>query len=117
MNNLLSAIISLTLMTAHELQERHKPDETPNGPQPPWVTAKYDLPKSIRKGKTWEEIKEIKKLIWINQQLGGKLVCHKCGKIKDVKQEAGNDTTEFLITPKGIFCMKCVDEGEKKKSD
>ena len=35
--------------------------------QPPWVTARIDIPKAIRKGKTYEEILEIKKQIWTEQ--------------------------------------------------
>jgi len=35
--------------------------------QPPWVTARIDIPKSVRKGKSYEEILEIKKQIWTEQ--------------------------------------------------
>ena len=32
--------------------------------RPPWETEIIDIPKSQRRGKTWEEIREIKKRIW-----------------------------------------------------
>ena len=44
---------------------RRDPDEPKLPPPPPWATARYDIPKSQRKGKTLEEIMEIKKQIWL----------------------------------------------------
>ena len=34
---------------------------------PPWVNAIIHIPKSVRKGKSYEEILEIKKQIWLKQ--------------------------------------------------
>jgi hypothetical protein len=34
----------------------------------PWVNARIDIPKSVRKGKTYEQILEIKKEIWLKQR-------------------------------------------------
>jgi hypothetical protein len=118
MNNALAAIIPLTLM-AQELHEKMPsmplPKDIPEkSPPPPWETAIYDIPKSIRKGKTWEEIREIKKQIWIEQQLSGKCVCLKCGKTKDMEDDT--DTTEYLLTPKGVFCKNCIEAQEEKVS-
>jgi hypothetical protein len=31
----------------------------------PWVNAKIDIPKFVRRGKTYEQILEIKKQIWL----------------------------------------------------
>jgi hypothetical protein len=120
MKNGLSTIAPLALMSlmARELQENTPPGETPEkSPPPPWVNARYDIPKSIRKGKTYEEILEIKKQIWIDEQLNGELVCLKCGKTKKADDD-DTDKSEFLLTPKGILCKDCVDaEGQGEKNE
>ena len=112
MKDVLSAIIPLTLM-AQGMHERMSPTgEVPETtPQPPWVKAKYNIPKSIRKGKTWEEILEIKKQIWIEEQLTGDLLCLKCGKTK--KQDDDTETTKFFLTLNGVLCENCVETQEK----
>ena len=58
MKNSLSPILPLVLMKmlAEETIMRRDPDEPKLPPPPPWVTARYDIPKSQRKGKSLEEI-------------------------------------------------------------
>lgn len=114
MKSPLSTIIPLTLMAQEIHNKRSLYGETPEkSSPPPWVNARYDIPKSIRKGKTYEEILEIKKQIWIEQQLNGKLVCLKCGKTKE--QDDETETTEFFLTPKGVFCKTCIEEQEEEE--
>jgi hypothetical protein len=49
-------------------RENTKPIEVKEEFLPPYVKAKIDIPKSLRKGKTYSEILEIKKQIWQNQK-------------------------------------------------
>ena len=46
---------------------RSESDKLKLPPPPPWITANYDIPKSQRKGKTFEEIMEIKKQIRLRE--------------------------------------------------
>jgi hypothetical protein len=113
MNKALSTIIPFMFMDPRFFERMPPPGTMPeNSSPPPWVNARYDIPKSIRKGKTYEEILEIKKQIWIEQQLNGKLVCVKCGKTKTPDDDT--EKSEFLLTPKGIFCKECIDAQEDK---
>jgi len=110
MKSTLPSIIPFALWTA--LHDRMLPqtEEIPDRPSiPPWVNAQYNIPKSIRKGKTWEEIQEIKKQIWIEQQLEGKAICLKCGKEND-------GIEEFFLTPKGVFCKSCIEAQEEPEA-
>ena len=116
MNKPLASIVPLTLMM-QGLHERYNsmdpPEEKPPQP-PPWETAIMNIPKSIRKGKTWEEIREIKKQMWIKQMLEGELVCLKCGKTKGADQEDTADTPKFFLTPNGILCESCAEAEENE---
>ena len=55
-------------LSQEEFSKEYLCEPEPKELPPPWETARIDIPKSMRKGKTWEEIKEIKKQIWEEQQ-------------------------------------------------
>ena len=63
-----AAFLLMEQLYERELQREEMPGESKPPPLPPWVTAEYDIPKNQRKGKSWEEIIELKKQIWTERQ-------------------------------------------------
>jgi hypothetical protein len=69
MNSIGLALIASELLFQNQMksQEESPLEKQEVIKQPPWVTARIDIPKSVRKGKSYEEILEIKKQIWTEQ--------------------------------------------------
>jgi hypothetical protein len=66
---LLPAMIDLARILSSPDDVKENLEENPNDLRPyPWETARYDIPKHLRKGKTWEEIREMKRQIWLKEQ-------------------------------------------------
>jgi len=63
---MITSLLAVALRMIYEKQLRE--GNFPKEPPPPWETARINVPKNLRKGKTWEEIKEIKKHMWESMQ-------------------------------------------------
>lgn len=66
------SLAALGLIAAEALYQNQRDEESQvekveTEKPPPWVNAIIDIPRSIRKGKSYEEILEIKKQIWLKK--------------------------------------------------
>ena len=60
-------LIAAEALYQNQRDEESKVEKIETEKPPPWVNAVIHIPKAIRKGKSYEEILEIKKQIWLKK--------------------------------------------------